>query len=359
MHDESTPIINGYPGDPENDVSGEVPNDLDDFMISNGVADKYSCLIRSYSYVSSTYEQVRKTEGVKPDTDKIGIEFGPGKYAVMFSWRGIDGPTGKSKTFGKEFKFTIGEAYREAHEDFIRDRNESRKKRDRERLALKKEEATLSHIENGGNGAPGIDPIEAAERMLQKNLDMAIKLGQLNQPRGNDDMFKMIMAMQATASENMMKMMLGMMNMMNGNRAPAPESSTDMAMKFMGMTKELLLMKRDLDEPEEEKESVGEKVFNTLVGFVPNLLDLAGKSMEARNNNILLNAAKGSGEYKTLKSDPAALAVTVNKLDAKFSPKQTDKILEVMGLPRPEATKVNYEKYGEPEDEESKQETEG
>ena len=108
-------------------------------------------------------------------------------------------------------------------------------------------------------------------------------------------------------------------------------------------------MKRDLDEPDEEKESMGEKVFNTFVGFVPQILEFATQSMAMRKANPLLNMAKNTDEYKAMK-DPAVLAAAVNRLDAKFSPLQTDKILETMELPRPEATKKNYEKYREPTD---------
>lgn len=350
--DDTTPIINGYPGDPQNEVSGDVPSDIEIFMTENGVSEKYSAVLRIYSPISNSYEMVRKFDGLKPDPDKIGSEFGPGKYAVLFSWKGVDGPSGLKKTFGKEFKFTISEAYREAYEDFVATRQEERQKRDGIRLEQKKQQAEIKRIETGGASSAIGDPIEAAERMLQKNLDMAIKLGQLNQPRAQDNILPLIISMQENSSKMMMQMMMGMMQIMGGQKPAQTEGNLDMIRGFMGMTKDLLLMKRDLDEPDEEKETMGEKIFNTLVSFAPHMLELANKSIEQRRADPLVGFAKGTKQYESLK-DPAVLSAAVNRLDAKYSPAQTDKILETMELKRPEATKKNYEKYAEPEGEEA------
>jgi len=342
----------------------EMPDEIKDFLQTNGIGKKFQCLLKEKIPGGGT--GVLETMNNRyPDIDEIGKRWGPGDYQLVFSWK-TPKPGGGREGHLKNLDLHFPErAWREIHEEYLIERSETRKKERERDLARARQEAELKALEHGPAGAQA-DPLETLKKALDTAKSLGIPIGGAGEKskgldlmglatlltalkplleglfggKGSDSAI-MVKAMEAQQATNMLLMKTLLETRQGGN----PESThvdkiLNMTMGAMGRVLEM----QDMMKPA-EKESLVDRIFGVVDKFLPNVLELAKLSKEARERDMMYKIAAGSKEMKQAREHPDVALALVTKWDEYYGFQTTNDILKVAGIERPPATVEHYKTW--------------
>lgn len=298
-----------------------------------------------------------------PTLDYIGSEYGPGNYALIFTWAQQE--NGKKVTKTERVIITISDKY----EDIYHQRRLERKLEAKNKLNRKiRDDRINSEIERNidigeKEGGPASE-IEAGKKFVSyiaeaqrslfpqhiapKGIDWEKILPVLvpavtaavggifkmlsNQGSGSNQMFeKMLMLLMAQQEKNSSQML----EIMKLNQSP--QKGTDMMKETFDMIRDAIDIKELMTG---KKDSVADRIFNMIEGALPQIMTIATMTAQQRAQNpflgVVASQIKNMPDIKAMQKDPSVLMELINKCDNYYGWEQTDKILEVAGMARPE-----------------------
>lgn len=354
--------------DTESNVSyDDTPNEIRDFIAGNGIGNKYQCIIKE-NIAGGTPAILETMNNRHPELEEIGKRWGPGDYTLVFSWS-VPKPGGGKEKQMKNLSLHFSErAWRDIHEDYLMERSEERKRKRAQDLEKARQEAELRSIENGGAKEPPPDPLEALKKSLEIAKSLGIPVGGgAKEGKGFDlmgiatlftalkplleglfgggkqnDSAILVKAMEAQQATNM----LLMKSLLETRPGGASTENThvdkvlNMTMNAMGRVLEM----QDMMKPA-EKESLVDRIFGVVDKFLPNVLELAKLSKDARERDMMYRIAANSPEMKQARQHPDVALALVNKWDEFYGFQTTNEILKVAGIERPAGTAENMAKF--------------
>jgi hypothetical protein len=352
--------------DTDNHVNyDDTPNEIRDFISGNGIGNKYQCIIKEH-VPGGGQAILESLNNRHPEIEEMGKQWGPGTYTLVFSWS-VPKPGGGKEKQMKNLTLEFSErSWRDIHEDWLFERNRERKAKRATDLEKARQEAELRSIESGGK-EPQADPLEALKKALETAKTLGIPIGGGKESKGLDlmgiatlltalkplleglfggkqnDSTILIKAMEAQQATNMLLMKTLLEN--PSGRGNSPEGAhmdkiLDMTMKGMGRVLEM----QDMLKPA-EKETLVDRIFGMVDKFLPNVLELAKLSKDARERDMMYKIAAGSKEMKQAREHPDVALALVNKWDEFYGFQTTNEILKVAGIERPPATADNLAKF--------------
>lgn len=346
----------------------DTPDEIRDFIATNGIGKKFQCIIKEL--IPGGAPGVLETMNNRhPEIDEVGKKWGPGDYQLVFSWS-VPKPGGGKEKCMKNLDLHFPErAWREIHEDWLFARNEERKAQKRKDLDAAKREAELRALENGGRAPDAPDPMESLKKALETAKSLGIPIGGPGPEKPGLDLMGLatlltalkplleslfgggkqndsailIKAMEAQQATNMLLMKSLLERPAHGGTSPEAshmDKILDMTMKGMGRVLEM----QDMLKPA-EKETLIDRIFGVVDKFLPNVLELAKLSKEARERDMMYKIAAGSKEMKQARENPDVALSLVNKWDEHYGFQTTNDILKVAGIERPAATMENMTKF--------------
>lgn len=350
--------------EPDTGIPDDTPDEIMDFVRSNDVADKFTVMLKQQPEGGGKPQTLRSFSNYYPNVNTLGREWGPGSYILVFSWRG-EGASGKKETVTRDYKIELPErAWGEEHERWLEQRHE---KRIEEKTGKWREEALKAQVLNTVNPIQQQTPVSDIET-LKKTLgilkDLGVPIGgQVKQEKEKEkksfsekliEMAPVITALGAIITPLATAII---------TRPKAPNDNTltntllthvlnkpkeDDALKtvvpfLLGSLKQMMDFKESV-EPQ-EKQSTVERIFDKIAPMVPAVLGAVAASREQAMNSPMAKVAQMHPDMRTLKADPELQAMMIQKLDEVYGFQQTNQIILVAGIERPESLSENYKKY--------------
>jgi hypothetical protein len=353
--------------DPQTETVGydDTPNEIKDFITGNGIGSKYQCIVKEH-VPGGGYPILETRNNDHPEIEEIGKQWGPGTYTLVFSWS-VPKPGGGKEKQMKNLTLEFSErSWRDIHEDWLFERNRERKAKRSQELEKAKQEAELRSIENGGK-EPTADPLEALKKALETAKALGIPVGGVGKEAKGFDLMAiatlltalkplleglfggkqndstiLVKAMEAQQATNMLLMKTLLDSRQGGGSSDHThmDKILDMTMKGMGRVLEM----QDMLKPA-EKETLVDRIFGVVDKFLPNVLELAKLSKEARERDMMYKIGVNSKEMKQAREHPDVALALVTKWDEFYGFQTTNDILKVAGIERPPATADHMAKY--------------
>lgn len=347
-------------------VSGddfEIPEDVRALFDAHGLNGKsYRCLLKE---IPEGLEESAVSQGafIKswsrcfPSIDWIALNYGPGRYQLLFQFRGKD-ENMVSKNLSESVILHISDKFLDAHEDHLLKkklkRHESNRRKVQDAKLSKTLEVTLGEDEGKkeGDNDSMMDQMKKISEFARamgferqsgtdwsKLLPMVVPIipalmtyfsqkGEQEQARQRE--FMTLLLSTVSASNNNL---LDMVKTQNG-----AGSGNLMIKEFKDMFMGAIDMKKALSEVGET--SVADRIFGMIEAFAPAIVTLATMPKNKREQVPAYGMAQTfmqmNPDLQMLK-DPAVLAQVITKWDSHFGWEQADMILEVANLKRPEA----------------------
>jgi len=363
-HDEdfsADPILDQGVVNPDPD---ETPPDVEEFLAGLGIEKKqYTCVVTQWPvegggqpiYITPTYK------AKYPSIDEIGIEFGPGKYTYHFKWRiRNDQGTGYKPTM-KTLDIKLGHQWADKHEEYLYQQKIERRKRLQRMRDNAEADSILYAAEKFNANAPQGDGMNEVDKLKAYGRTL-MELTSLTAPtpaKSDNAMIPMMMQMMQMASNQQQDTMKFMMTLMQANQNSNTQLMTAMIQGNAGkpvhnQLKEVIEtvggivdMKQMLNP---EKETVVDKIFNTVNIVASQIPALIKKSPEEREKDSIMQIARASQEYKDLQNDQAMTDALAAKLDSHYGVEQTNNIMAVMDLDRSPEMKATMQAQGQSPD---------
>lgn len=363
------------------DDTSDMPDEIRAFFDLHDLSERtFKVMLKQIPENGSTSDEsyIKGWKNRVPSIDYIANEWGPGSYVMIFSWKAKDSESQRSKSFMERVNISISDKYQEQYDEY-----QSRKRLDRQ-LKRKKEIERLRQnreLEEAitGSGANSeshsINEVEAGEQYIRKMAKAADMLGW---KRGFDweGMMKMIVPampaiigyfnnkqQQAIARQDrMMELLFTTMQQSNNQvleamkGANGPQTGSEMMKEMFSMVTGAMDIKSALNG--ENKETVVDKIFKLVEGVAPMIVQMASIPRPQRESIPAYQAAKAyvdsDPSFQAAQNDPEILKMLVDRWDYYYGWEQTDGILEVGGLNRPESCprlESKRFKYGDPRNE--------
>lgn len=345
------PIINELS---EEALRHEEPPDIENFLAELGIHNKqYKCQIKQFpaegggmpAFLPSNYK------GSYPNIEELGTKYGPGKYLYVFTWR-IPNPEGSgNKTTMRELEVILGDAWQDAHEEYLYQYSIKR----RQRLRSLKNKAEMDNILYGDDKKPsannnGLDSLLDAKNQL---MSLGVPVGSSGTDLATKDqtgIFALVMQMQSKSTELMVTMMnnsqqqmMSLVTAVLANNSQNQTPYTQMFKEVSSMMTNMVGLKEALNP---EKQTVVDKIFNLMEAVSPQILQMLQMSAAQRRSNSIYQAAAKSPELQQLKGDPAMTDELARKLDSHYGVQNTNDIMAVMGLERSDGMKMALKNAG-------------
>lgn len=354
----------GPPGGGIDDIDPEdMPIEIKELMETHGLNEKsYQCMLKEVrnsdgeavdSYITSWRRRF-------PTIEWIGKNYGPGTYRLCFIWRGVraDGKTG-SRT--ENIPIEISDKYQDIYDEFQLQKKIERVKRKNKMIRDAKlskqleDDLNLEGVSSGNNANPDVQG--AAKGYYKEMLDFAQSVGL--QKKGLD--WEKLMPLLITGVPAIMKIFseraaiereernrfMTLLMTMNSNSSQqlvdviksqnGPSSGTQYMKEITDMIVGAMDLKTALSP---EKETVVDKIFKTIEGVAPAIVQMASMKQAERENNVAYKMARtyvdAAPEFKQMENDPMIKHEVINRLDEVFGWEQADMILAVAGYERPQ-----------------------
>jgi len=297
----------------------DMPDSVLDFINKIEVPEEFRvALIRLSGGAPGIIKEFKSDEVEDCEYDKVGCEYGPGKYQWKVSWKNEVGQ-GRQKSFTRNL---APDEYQEKWEQ-----NELAKQR-RKKVIL---------------GLEGKDSPNNTQS-VQEQFDLAVKLAEkmtppqpTYYPQQNDGIKATdMMMMQQESSKMMMTMMSGMMTMMGNvmvasmNRPLETNNggSEQMFEKVLNAAMKIAEVKNMLTPS--EKESFVEKMVNMVGDNIPMILNLVSMKAEEREKNMTYQMVKNSKTVRKMEENPDLKKEVVEKMAEKVGLANTKAVLEIL-----------------------------
>jgi hypothetical protein len=327
-----------------------------------------------------------------PSFEYIKNNHGPGTYILAFSWRGQKDDGTGTEAKHEEVVIEISPKAADEHRKF--------------RLNRKIDDAseTSSHVRDKVveselesrmlEGLTGISkeqkpPAEAAKEYITSAMEtvkmLGIPIGQQQakviewdkilpavapivlaylqhqsamEQRRAEDFNKMLMLM-VTQGQNSNHQLLEMFSRVQTGAG----SGNQFIKEFTDMIKGAVDVKQLLNPP---AETLGDKIFRVVESVAPQILSIAQQAAQnqaAMARNPMVGMAKDyvnkNPDFQALRGNPVEMKKTIDRMDDFFGWRQTDTIIEVIGIQRPENCPRDPAKKEPPELTEEEQVAEG
>lgn len=327
---------------------------------------KFSCALRSIQPGTSAGQggYIKSWDRTIPTIDWIARMYGPGEYSLTFSWRGLDAESKKTKSHIESIYITVDEKYRDEYEKYLLARQIEQAKEKRSMLEKAKISKTLeSNLLDQGHSGNGK---QLALSYVNEVSDLAEKLGWKNGGGGSiADILKAcvpfipgVMSFLSAQAENarqreerFLTMLMSMNNTSNAQLIEVlkQQSNNQDGSVMMKKMSDMIMSAIDLkDAINPEKESIVDKIVSIVTAVAPVVLGMAGMSRQQREANPMFKAAQGyvasSPDFQKMQQDPEVLAGVISRLDDFYGTEQTDGILSVAGMQRPQDCAPDPEK---------------
>jgi len=304
-----------------------------------------------------------------PTIDCIAKNWGPGAYVLVFTFKKRDVEDGKTKSVSEKIQIRISQKYMPVY------RQHQMKKRLHEvqqtREALKDAHLDKFMDENldplnalaPKQNGPATDPKEYVNEVLtfaekmgltrKQGLDWDKILGlvvpalplvlkyfddKASAERERNERFMTLMLSQSQSSTSTLVELM--------KNVQGPRDGSAMIEEFGKMVFGAL----DIRDALTGKESTMDKVMGMIEKFLPLIITFASMPKQARQINPGYQAATAyigaSPEIQQILQDPAKRSMMIRKLDSHYGWEQTDRILSVMEIARPEdCPRMEHEQY--------------
>lgn len=367
----------------DDDVS-DMPDEVRHFFDQHDFSEKpFKVMLKQIPDGGNTADEsyVKGWKNQVPSIDYIANEWGPGSYVLIFNWRGKDPETQRTKSQMERVNICISDKYQEQYEEYQEKRRidkAKQRKKELERIKHAREvDEAISGTTQSFDLAERVDPLKAGEQYIEK---MARAADMLGWKRGFDweGMVKLLapalpavigylsnrQQQSLARQDEMMKLLFSTMQsntqqlveaMRNHN---GPQTGSDMMREMFSMVTGAMDIKSALSG--ESKETVVDKIFKLVEGVAPMIVQMASVPRQQRESIPAYQAAKAYVDsdpaFQAAQNDPEILKMLVDRWDYYYGWEQTDGILEVGGLQRPEScprVESKRYKYGDPRNESS------
>ena len=349
---------------------GAIPPQVQKIFDQYGLGkENFSCTLSSVepdgsvAYIEEYNRQV-------PTVPIIGKRYGPGKYRLTFQWTVI--ASGDERAETQEVDIVISEAFRGIHEEYQEEMAIQSELNQAKRLERAKRRRVIRDDIRGNDKR---DPEEEFDRMMTRLVQMNTMMGSKDQKPSIDWQALSPIALAAVQylqensnkqqqqQQQMLMLMIQMMDKNNQNLMQIMQNKKpDSGSQLMDRVAETVLSAVNLKEAiNPQKETIADRIFNTIEAVGPKLLEIAQMPKEQAQGRIDYKIAeqymKNNENFKQMDKDPEILEALVNKLDPEMGWLQTDQILQVAGYERPDSLNGNRSVYspypeGDPRNEE-------
>lgn len=348
----------------ENDT---IPDGVVDFLEENGLSKKsFYVILREFpegvpegASGQSRYPFVKSFRSIIPSYEWIGKNYGPGRYLMQFQWYIYD-DDGKQRRTTRDVEIIISDKMLDDFKANVWNKKITEMQERKERLRNAKHEQELEQIlEGAGSNKQQVDPMEAGKQYVAQIVEAQKMLG-LSHSRGPSidwekilpvvatalpAVLKVIAEMKSSSSDQFNQMMMLMLSqnkestsqllqvMQNSNSG---NSNNRLYEDFRDMVRNVVDIKKLADG---DKESIADKIFSMVEGVAPTILQMAAMSKQQRESDLRVRMARGymnqDPNFQAMQENPEIASSVVRKLDDRLGADQTDKILEVVEIPRP------------------------
>lgn len=344
------PVLAGLPDD--------TPDEISSWITANAVADNYTVMLKEFVDGSTKPVYIKGYTNRCPPILEIGKEWGPGKYRLVFSWRGL-GISGKKEQITKDMDVELPDrAWRDIHEEF---QDEKRRIRNAKKTREYEDEALKNKVQGVNQAPPQVSELDVIKKALDAARSLGVNIGgkaaekpQRTFTEKMMDAVPLITALGAVASPILVafiqrprekddKTMLNTLLTHALNKPPADDPNK-MVLPFLLSSITQIMDLKERMEPQ-EKETLVERIIGKLAPIVPAVVAMAAQGRAAVEGNPIVQQVRKSEDFKNLAGDVDALILFVNKQDAAYGFQQTNQILMVGGLERPAETLPNMAKF--------------
>jgi len=346
----------------------QTPDEINEFMVSHNVGAKYKCLLKKKAANGGDPGVLDYFENEHPDAVTVPKLYGPGKFYWCFSY-GVDDVNGKQKATMREFSMTFPEyPWRGIHEKYLLEKSRIDKAEATRTLEKTLTEAQLSAAERGiapGSASAQSDPMEN----LTATMDLLKKLGvPIGGGGGKIDWAAIVAAAgvvtplvlaflasgkaeKAKLEERIQSSQNDMNKLLFGLIAQGGANGESKHMtRIMDMTFGALQKVNDFAQimkPEEKRDWM-DRICDGVEKALPQLLELAKMSTEARQKSFIYQAANASPEIKAVRGDVEMQIQITQKLDKQYGFQTANEILKSMGFERSGTLADSFKTYPSP-----------
>jgi hypothetical protein len=350
-----------YIGNPEDSV----PDEILAVLVDNGLGNRqFQAILKEIpkgangqepgDYVGCS-DYIKGFNSVVPSTEWIARTYGPGAYLLSFNWTTQNGPHGQivKERHRENCIINISDKFMDEYKQCRLDRKLKMSKEANEKVSEAILERKLdSELTRETGLGPVVDPKDAAKAYLTEALETARLLG-LGPQKGIEwdkilpiavPAILAFLQSQQSQSREMMQLMLTISGQNNNQLlelAKINQGQGQGGAMFKEM-KDMLMGAIDLKAAiTPERESVADKIFKVVEGVLPQILQIATMKQQERTQDFRYKFAqefiKQDPNFQQVMKDPVARAESINKLDEHFGWEQTDQVLAVAGIERPDS----------------------
>lgn len=342
---------------------------------------RFDCTLMEHPNGESNRMYVKSWSRTVPTIDYIALNYGPGKYTLAFSWddhSDPNKPNNKHKKWAK-IPITISDKYRDEYRAFKLRKKVADHRELQEKVLQNKIDAQIDNSLFGGETKSEESDMEKGRKYVQYIVESQRMLGlqqQNQQPQKSFDLEKILAtvvplvpailsymdnkAKESREMQNQLFMLMLSQNEKNNQSlietmkaVKGPSSGSEMMRDTFDMIRDALDLKSMLTG--DKKDGVLDRVMGMVESALPQIMQFAAMSAQQRQQNIMYQMAQTGLQYNkdlnAVRNDPELLSEMVGKLDTYYGWEQTDQILAVANIPRPEAcvrTEQNRYPEGDP-----------
>lgn len=321
----------------------------------------YTCMLKRREGTQPVVESFNRCY---PSVEWLQKNVGPGDYRMYFTWRS---QTKSTKAAGKQrmsevLEISIDESCRDKFEEHQLDKRLEMAKRRQDKFNRAKITKLLNPFEDTKSMSEA--QVEgAAEKQLNQAMKLAEMMGMrrpdsaptsglmkeilpllvpaipailnfLSQASAKrDEQFNKIMTLLLSQSNNASNNLVEIMK--NNSHSGQPNKMLE---DFFDMVKSTVDFKEMMTQP---KESMSDKVFGMIENVAPAILQVMAqpKAVQAVDPRMAMAKAyvNTSPEFQEVMNNPRELQAMVSKLDASLGWEQTDQILSIAEVERPDS----------------------
>lgn len=345
----------------------EYPDDVLQAMEEHGFRNlSYVCELKRIpdgsNNTSSGSTWIHSWKQAFPSIEWIAKRYGPGRYMLVFRWRKKELVDGEKKTRAHiiEVPLAVSDDYMEEYEQaqFERAIARAKKRRSAVKQAQLSKALEFDARDLGIGGEEQQDAKENALAYIREIAGIGEMLGWKTGGGGGGGMTEVLKAigpslgvgiaavvkMMMEARQEQNKMLMLLMNKQDSSgqliemmKVMGRPDSTKQIEDYHNMVSSILDLKGMV---QGEKKTAVDKVLEAVERVMPMVLAMASMPKPVREANPMYNAAKAyvnsSPEFQEVLGDPRQRVEMVNRLDNYFGWEQTNYILTVAGVERPE-----------------------
>lgn len=309
-----------------------------------------------------------------PSIEYIARNYGPGKYNLLILW--FESEDGKKRRRAETVPLTISEKFGHEYAEHMRNRKVESMKENQKRI---QELRFDREIDQAITSATAPSP-QSPKEYIKEIRDTAEMLGLIPKHAatgGSDSIMPQIMAAlptigaavgallkifterQAASADMMNRMLMLMMDRSDKANMQMLEvmkmsqgvgSGSNSMKEIRDMVFGMLDIKEALTG---DKQSIADRVFSAVENVLPELLKVMSLSAAQRQNDFRYQMAQQyvskDPTFQTAMHDPAILQTLITKWDDFYGWEQTDGILQIAGIQRPENCPRDPQKRFSPE----------